>query len=70
MSFRTENGRHRLSVADDGVGLPAGIDPEHSDSLGLKLVAALARQLGGELELAVEGGTEFSIVYDPRAKAG
>ena len=70
VTFRTENGRHRLSVADDGVGLPSEIDPERSESLGLKLVAALARQLGGELELAVEGGTEFTIVYDPRGAAG
>ena len=69
VAFRTENGRHRLSVADDGVGLPPEIDPERSESLGLKLVAALARQLGGELELAVEGGTEFTIVYDPRGAA-
>lgn len=66
VSFRTENGRHRLSVADDGIGLPPEIDPQRSDSLGLKLVAALARQLGGELELAVDRGTEFSITYDPR----
>ncbi len=70
VDFRTENGRHRLSVADDGVGLAPGIDPDHSDSLGLKLVAALARQLGGELEVAVDGGTEFAIVYDPRGVAG
>ncbi|MFQ5350441.1 MAG: sensor histidine kinase [Thermoanaerobaculia bacterium] len=70
VSFRIENGRHRLSVADDGVGLPPEIDPETSDSLGLRLVAALARQLGGELELAVEGGTEFTITYDPRGAAG
>lgn len=66
VEFRTENGRHRLSVADDGVGMPPGVDPESSESLGLRLVAALARQLGGELEVAVDGGTRFSIVYDPQ----
>ncbi len=65
--FRTENGRHRLSVADDGVGLPDGLDPDRSSSLGLRLVAALTRQLGGELELKVDGGTEFTVIYDPRA---
>ena len=70
VGFRTENGRHRLSVADDGVGLPAGIDPRRSDSLGLKLVAALAGQLGGELEVAVDRGTEFTVVYDPRGVTG
>ncbi len=67
--FRTENGRHRLSVADDGRGLPAGLEPAAAGSLGLKLVAALARQLGGELEWTVAGGTEFTVSYDPRAVA-
>ena len=70
VSFRTENGCHRLAVADDGVGLPPEIDPERSDSLGLKLVTALARQLGGELELSVDRGTEFAVTYDPRGAAG
>jgi PAS domain S-box-containing protein len=70
VSFRTENGRHRLRVTDDGIGLPGEIGPERSESLGLKLVAALARQLGGELELTVDKGTEFSILYDPRAVGG
>ena len=70
VSFRTENGRHRLTVADDGIGMPPEIDPERGESLGLRLVAALARQLGGELEFAVDQGTEFSITYDPRGAAG
>jgi len=28
-----------LTVADDGVGLPAGLDPRHAEGLGLKLVS-------------------------------
>jgi PAS domain S-box-containing protein len=65
VSFGTENGRHRLSVADDGVGFSQGFDPEQSDSLGLRLVSALAHQLGGELEVVGDAGTRFTITYDP-----
>ncbi len=41
----------RLEVADDGVGLPPGIDPLAGDSLGMKLVQMLVRQLGGILSV-------------------
>ena len=39
---------HKLSVCDDGVGLPAGFDPEKSaKGLGMRVVTILAGQLGG-----------------------
>lgn len=51
----------RLSVADDGVGLPAGVTPGSAHSLGLKLVSALARQLDAELTLASDHGTVVTL---------
>lgn len=44
-------GRLRLSVADDGVGLPRGFDPATSmrKSLGMRIIHGLSRQLGGTL---------------------
>jgi two-component sensor histidine kinase len=45
----TPRGRE-LIVCDQGDGLPVGFDPEqNSGSLGMKVVLALARQLGGRL---------------------
>ena len=52
----------RVAVADDGVGLPPGFEPSCARSLGLQLAAALARQLGGELSFARDGGTTASVV--------
>lgn len=60
---RTEDNRVRLSVSDDGVGFPVGSDPTFSASLGLKLVAALSNQLGGELTLENRNGAYASLVF-------
>ncbi len=48
--LRSPDGEVVLEVEDDGPGLPAGTDPETSESLGLSLVNSLAKQLGGSVE--------------------
>jgi len=51
-----------LEVRDDGVGMPAGFDPEHSSSLGLRLVQLFVRQLHGEMDWRSDAdGTVFQI---------
>ena len=52
-----------LSVADDGVGLPKGLDYRQTSSLGLQLVTALANQLNGDVELEQESGTLFRVTF-------
>jgi len=52
-----------LTVKDNGVGIPAGIDPKNAQSMGMKIVAALTRQLGGKLEVKSEEGTTFRIAF-------
>lgn len=41
---------YRLSVADDGPGLPKGFSFANSSGLGMKVLSVLTQQLGGELE--------------------
>jgi two-component sensor histidine kinase len=55
--------RIMLNISDNGVGLPADIDFEHSESLGLQLITALTSQLDGELAVSREKGTKFSITF-------
>jgi len=47
---------HVLTVRDDGAGPPDGFDPATSKSLGLRIVRAMAQQLGGRFEMAREDG--------------
>jgi two-component sensor histidine kinase len=43
-----KNGRINLLVGDNGIGLPKSFDVRQSNSLGLQIVEALVRQLGGK----------------------
>jgi len=52
-----------LSVRDDGVGLPAGLDWRKTQSLGLRLVQMLAKQLHGTVETGAGHGTEFRVNF-------
>ncbi|MGE3175713.1 MAG: CHASE domain-containing protein [Planctomycetota bacterium] len=52
VTVRASKGRvTALSVADDGVGLPADFDLTDNRTLGMHLIAALARQLGWTVEV-------------------
>jgi two-component sensor histidine kinase len=52
-----------LRVTDDGKGLPAEMDFDRLDSLGLRLVRTLARQLDGRIEIGRDNGTQITIVF-------
>ena len=50
-------------MTDNGVGLPAGLDWRRAQSLGLRLVRALAGQLRGTVEMRTAGGTECALAF-------
>jgi PAS domain S-box-containing protein len=52
-----------LSVRDNGVGIPADLDFQNTNSLGLKLVNTLAKQLKGTIQLDRDSGTAFAITF-------
>jgi PAS domain S-box-containing protein len=61
LSKDTEN--YLLEVADNGVGIPEGIDFRNTESLGLQIVQTLTIQLKGTLEHENEGGTKFKLSF-------
>ncbi len=61
-------GEYELSVLDEGPGLPAGFAPDRRapGSLGMKLVALLASQLGGRLSAGANPagrGACFTVTF-------
>jgi two-component sensor histidine kinase len=58
-------GRLRVSVDDDGVGLPEGFDLDGSTSLGLSIVRTLVEsELDGQLEMGPAPGGGTRVVLD------
>jgi PAS domain S-box-containing protein len=60
---RRPDGTCALTVSDDGVGLPAGLDFRRAQTLGLQLVCGLTQQLAGAVEVDGADGTRFTITF-------
>jgi PAS domain S-box-containing protein len=63
VAVKYEGGRLTLTVADNGVGLPVGLDWEKSETLGLRLIKMLSQQLNGSIELERSTGTIFHLRF-------
>jgi len=59
----SEQDKFTLLVSDNGIGLPADLDFQNTESLGLELVCTLAEQLDGTIEVKTEKGTTFKITF-------
>ena len=59
IGFAKEGDRYRLTVVDNGVGLPEDLDR----SLGMTLVETLTTQLHGELSFLSSDGTSAEISF-------
>ncbi len=51
-----------LAVGDNGIGLPPGLRWREANSLGLKIVQLLTKQLSATIDLAPGPGTRFEIL--------
>jgi two-component sensor histidine kinase len=54
----------RLSIIDNGVGLPENFDPKKSASLGMEMMKALSKQLGGKFNMLADQGVCISIDFE------
>ena len=53
----------QLTLKDNGVGLPASVNPRKTTTLGLQLVDDMVAQLKGSWTIERSGGTVFQIVF-------
>jgi two-component sensor histidine kinase len=58
-----QDGTMRLTVRDDGVGLPADFDRTSTQTLGLKLVFALSEQLRARFQIESCGGVLATLIF-------
>ena len=61
LKLKDEN--YFLTVMDNGVGIPDNINPEKTETLGLKLIISLINQLDGTMELDRSHGTKYKINF-------
>ena len=61
--LREQDGLVSILIGDDGPGLPEGFDPDRTGTLGMQLVANLARQLGGSVETGNDAGAVFILRF-------
>jgi PAS domain S-box-containing protein len=64
VKFYSDGSKFHLIVSDDGVGIPEGLDYTQSDSLGLRLVNNLSKQIDAEMEVNMTNGTSFELIFE------
>jgi two-component sensor histidine kinase len=70
IQLRIDADRGVLELADDGIGLPASVDPMQPRSLGLQLVQRLVRQIGGTIQVVPGPGTRYRLQLPPAQTGG
>ncbi len=63
VQFTLDEGRNRLIVRDNGVGLDSATARAKTGSLGLKVVDALVKQISGRLTIESAAGATFTIEF-------
>lgn len=58
-----ENNHYKLTVKDNGRGLPEGFNPARLQSVGFDLIQGLTRQLDGKVQWNNDNGTEITITF-------
>ena len=66
VEYTISGGRHELTVCDEGEGLPPDFDLKNTEGLGMKVVHALAGQVGGSQSAQQPPSSSrrwFSVVF-------
>ena len=70
IALHSESDNHlKLTVQDNGVGLPMNWDVKSVKSLGIQLVNILTKQLKGTIELDKSGGSKFIIRFEKKNRS-
>ncbi len=70
VSVEQTGGMLALTVADNGIGKPMGMNWENPETLGLQLVKMLSLQIGGSIEMECSSGTVFHLKFPNPVRNG
>jgi len=60
---KTKNNKKLLDVYDNGIGFPKDLDYINSDTLGLKLISTITKQMDGKISIEKNNGTHVKIIW-------
>ena len=63
IQFVKDQGWYRLSISDNGIGLPVDFDIQQSGSMGMEIVDILTQQLEGRLTYSSVDGASFVVEF-------
>ena len=66
ISARSVENKYFLMIRDNGVGFPADLKLEETESLGLEIVASQVNKLDGSFQLVRNPGTTFTITFEEK----
>ncbi|UYP46222.1 hypothetical protein NEF87_002507 [Candidatus Lokiarchaeum ossiferum] len=58
-----KNGNITINIQDNGVGFPLEFDYLKTDTLGLRIVTSLSKQLKGSISMKNENGVKFNLSF-------
>jgi hypothetical protein len=60
---KTKDDRILLEVYDNGIGFPEDVDYKNSDTVGLKLISTITKQMDGKISIEKNKGTHVMISW-------
>jgi len=60
---KLENNNIMMSVTDNGIGLPDNFSFENTETLGIRLVQTLVKQIEGQIEFKSDHGATFTVIF-------
>ncbi|HEX3013088.1 MAG TPA: ATP-binding protein [Methanobacterium sp.] len=63
IDLQLEGEKYVLTISDNGIGFPEGLDFQNTETLGLRLVNILVSQINGVITLDKSEGTSFKIEF-------
>lgn len=67
IALAEEGERYRLTVADNGRGLPQNFDNIHASSLGMRLMRGLSKEIDAVFAITGDAGTNITITFTDNA---